>query len=224
MTVTARRHDWWMTDDSLSTASNEVLEHEATRLSAQIAVATCRLLLVIAELDRREAWGSWGCKSMAHWLSWRCAVAEATAREHVRVAHALVKLPVTTEAFGQGELSYSKVRVLTRVATPENEADLAELARTATASQLVKIVRASVAASTDPEQREAMRELFQNVDDEGFGTTRVRLLIDQHAIVEQAIARAVDSASACDLRRSLQRAERRSPRVTRSRGSCGACC
>lgn len=191
-----------MTDDSVATTSTEVLEHEATTLAAQIASATCRFLLVVAELDRREAWGQWwGCRSMADWLSWRCSLGRAAAYEQVRVARALTALPLTAESFGKGELSYSKVRVLTRVVTPENEGDLVELARTATAAQLDKIVRASIAASTDPGKRDAMRELQLGVDDEGFGTTRVRLPIDQHATVEQALAAAlpaVESSTAVD--------------------------
>ena len=53
--------------------TTERLEAEACTLAAQIAAATCRFLLVVAELDRREAWREWGCQSMAHWLSWKCA-------------------------------------------------------------------------------------------------------------------------------------------------------
>lgn len=195
-----------MTDESIATTSNEVLEHEVVALAGQIASATCRFLVLVAELDRRNVWAGWGCRSMAHWLSWRCSLSPVTAREHVRVAHALRSLPLTVEAFGRGELSYSKVRVLTRVITSDTEHDLVELARTATAAQLEKIVRASVVAMADPEAREAMRELFMTVDDEGFGTTRVRLTIDQHAVVEQAIAKALpvesDSAGALPTRRA----------------------
>ena len=47
------------------------------------------------------------------------------ARERVRVAHALGTLPRLAEALARGELSYAKVRALTRVATPETEARLA---------------------------------------------------------------------------------------------------
>src|SRR5687768_15611088 len=101
-----------MTD--LSRTSTEVLEHECVTSAAEIAAATCRWLLVIAELDRREAWGQWSCRSMAHWLSWRCSLSLVTAREHVRVAAALSKLPLTAATFGRGELSYSKVRALVR--------------------------------------------------------------------------------------------------------------
>ena len=168
-----------MTDVSISSASNEVLEHELTTLAGQIAAATCRFLLLVAELDRRGAWGEyWGCKSMAHWLSWRCALSEITAREHVRVARALLVLPLTAEAFGRGELSYSKVRALVRVVTPDSEDTLVELAKVATASQLEKFIRASVNAMADPVKKDAMRELFLGVDDDGLGTLRGRMRID----------------------------------------------
>lgn len=181
-----------MADDSITTASNEVLEHEVTALAGQIAAATCRFLLLVAELDRRESWREcWGCKSMAHWLSWRCSLSRSAAHEQVRVARDLRGLPLTAAAFGRGELSFSKVRAVTRVATAENEADLVELARTATAAQLDRLVRASVVAMSDPAKREQLTELYLGVDDEGMGTTRARLPIELHAIVEQAIAKAL---------------------------------
>ena len=41
----------------------ERLEAEACTLAAQLAAATCRFLLIVAELDRREAWRQWGCAS-----------------------------------------------------------------------------------------------------------------------------------------------------------------
>lgn len=76
-----------------------------------------RWLELVAEMDRREAWAGWVFCSRAAWLSWRCAVAPRSAREHVRVARALEELPRVRAAFAAGELSYAKVRALTRVAT-----------------------------------------------------------------------------------------------------------
>jgi len=64
------------------------------------------------------------------------------AREKVRVAHALKPLPCISAAFASGELSFSKVRALTRIADPENEKELLDLARYATAAQVEKLVRA----------------------------------------------------------------------------------
>ena len=161
-----------MTDESLSTTSTEVHIHECTTLAAQIASATCRFLVLVAELDRRRAWAEWGCRSMAHLLSWRCSLATVTAREHVRVARALADLPIPTEAFERGELSYSKVRALARVVTPESEHELVELARVATASQLEQIVRGTVVAMSDPAEAEELRSLHLGVDERGTGTLR----------------------------------------------------
>ena len=63
------------------------------------------------------------------------------AREKVRIARALEQLPMIDAAFAQNQLSYSKVRALTRVASRENEVYLLALARSASASQLERIVR-----------------------------------------------------------------------------------
>ena len=99
----------------------EWLEAEICTLAGHIAAATCRFLLLVGELDRRGGWRTWGCMSCAHWLSWKCGISIRTAQEHVRVARALEELPVMRAAFGSGQLSYSKVRAMTRVATPKTE-------------------------------------------------------------------------------------------------------
>lgn len=117
-------------------------EEEITELAAHINAATCRWLGLVAEFDRREGWAEWGCRSCTHWLSYRCGLSPAAAREQVRVARKVADLPDVRSAFGAGELCYSQVRAITRVAMVDTEADLVEIARHATAAQLETIVRA----------------------------------------------------------------------------------
>jgi uncharacterized protein DUF222 len=93
------------------------LEKEITELAAHIHAATCRWLCLVAEFDRREGWAAWGAKSCADWISFTCGVAPGAAREHVRVARRLGELPAVHDRFAAGELSYSKVRAVTRLAT-----------------------------------------------------------------------------------------------------------
>lgn len=119
----------------------EVIEREITELAAHINAATCRWLLLVAEFDRRLGWAEWGCKSCAHWLNWRCAISLATARDQIRVAHALDGLAHIRDAFSEGRVSYSKVRALVRVATAENEEVILETSRHLSASQLERVVR-----------------------------------------------------------------------------------
>ena len=121
----------------------ERLEAELCTLAAQNASAMCRWLVMVAEFDRRDAamqW--WGVLSTSHWLAWRCAIDARTARDHVRVARAIVGLPKTMAAFAAGELSYSKVRAITRVARISTEGVWLQKARDATTAQLEDAVRA----------------------------------------------------------------------------------
>ncbi|MFE0748401.1 HNH endonuclease [Gordonia sp. NPDC058843] len=122
--------------------SDEVLEARVLGYAAQITALTAAFLDLVGELDERESWRGPGIHSLAHWLSWKAGIAPRTAHEHVRVAKAIRELPVIRTAFGEGRLSYSKVRALTRVATPEREQELVNLASSCTASQLDRAVRA----------------------------------------------------------------------------------
>ena len=122
------------------TADNKRLGDKIAELAAHLEAATARLLNLIREFDAREGWGN-GFKSCAYWLSWRVGYAPGAAREHVRVARALGTLPLLSQALARGELSYAKVRELTRVATPETEERLVAVGRAGTAEHVERIVR-----------------------------------------------------------------------------------
>src|SRR5438105_4580427 len=98
------------------------LENDITLAAAHLDAALCGWLLDVAEFNRRDGWE--GCRSMAEWLNWRCGIALRTARDHVRVGEALSSFSKIRDAFAHGEISYSKVRAITRIATPETEDDL----------------------------------------------------------------------------------------------------
>ena len=120
---------------------NELTE-ELSELAAHIEAATYRLLLVIRELDKLGGWDDYTMPSLAHWLGWRIGLNLNAAREKVRVARALEELPLISEAFRKAEISYSKTRAMTRVATPENEKRLLNIAKSSPTSHLERVVRA----------------------------------------------------------------------------------
>jgi hypothetical protein len=78
---------------------------------------------------------------MGRYVAFRCGITVREAREYLRVAEALHVLPRTKEAFSRGELTFTKVRALTRVATASTEEGLLELAGVLTASQLERALR-----------------------------------------------------------------------------------
>ena len=107
---------------------NDQLADQITLLAGQINAANYRFLKLIAEFDRRQAWSGYGLRSCAHWLNWKCGISMNPAREKVRTARALEGLPGINAAFQKGELSFSKVRAMTRIATEENESYLLNIA------------------------------------------------------------------------------------------------
>ncbi|MEQ8516364.1 MAG: DUF222 domain-containing protein, partial [Chromatocurvus sp.] len=117
-----------------------------------------------------------------------CGIALGAAREKVRVAHALADLPQMSEAFREGRLSYSKVRAMTRVATPENEDYLLMIARHGTASHMERLVRSyRRVGRIEAREQLSRRELTYYVDDDGSYVIRGRLTPEQGERLVQAL-------------------------------------
>jgi len=119
----------------------EQLGERIAEQAAHVDAAMHRLLTDLREFDQRGGWYCQGAMSCAHWLAWRVGWDLVTARDRVRVACKLADFPAIDDALRRGELSYSKVRALVRVATPANERLLLDHARLMTASQLEKLSR-----------------------------------------------------------------------------------
>jgi len=129
---------------------NDQLADKISLLAGQINAANYRFLTLIAEFDQLKAWAGYGFRSCAHWLNWKCGLSFGTAREKVRVARAMEGLLGINTAFSAGELSYSKVRAMTRVATDKNEEYLLMIAQYGTAQHVEMLVKAfRTVASTD---------------------------------------------------------------------------
>jgi Domain of unknown function (DUF222) len=158
----------------------ERLGDEIAELSVHLEAATARLLELIGEFDARGGWGN-GFRSCAHWLSWRVGLDLGAARERVRVARALATLPRLAQALARGgELSYAKVRALTRVATPETEERLLAVGLAGTACHVERIVRGwrrvdRIAEARETEKRHQSRVLQVYHDEDGMVVIRGRL-------------------------------------------------
>jgi 5-methylcytosine-specific restriction endonuclease McrA len=166
----------------------ERLEAQICQLAGHLTAATCRFLVMLADFDTRRGWASWDMTSCAQWLSWKCQMSSGTAREHVRVARALRELPVIREQFAAARLSYAKVRALTRIATPETEKDLAEMAGPMTGNQLERFARAhrKVTRAEDVEAR-LLRRVAWRFEDDGSLSGTFRLPPLEGAALLQAL-------------------------------------
>ena len=175
----------------------EQLGDRIAELSARIQAATYELLVLIRQFDDANGWST--CVSCAHWLSWRTGLAPGAAREHVRVARALGSLPKLSDAMRRGVVSYSKVRAVTRVATPETEQALLDVALCGTATHVEQVVRGwrrvdRAAEQVEDRVRHAARSLSTWVDDDGMVVVRGRLTPEVGAVLRRALEAACDQA------------------------------
>ena len=178
-------------------AELEELGERIAELAAQISAATYELLAMLRDFDERGGW-SGGFHSCAHWLTWRVGLDPGAAREKVRVARALGALPLLSAAMRRGEISYSKVRALTRIATPANEQDLLTFGRAGTAAHVERLVRGMrrvdrIAAGHSEKRLHAARYLHAYTDEDGMVVVRARLAPEAGAVLLRALAAGVEA-------------------------------
>ena len=175
------------------------LDQAIVNLSGRINAATYELLVLIREFDERAGWLQWGLGNCTEWLHYRCDLSMNAAREKVRVAHALKTLPAIAAAFATGELSYSKVRAMTRVAGAGNENELLSFALQTTTSRVeerCRELRCGTVDSLDSAQRAfANRSLrvIRNAE-RGVITITIELPTETGELVEKALDKARDDS------------------------------
>ncbi len=162
----------------------DALHHQAMRL--------------LVEFHDRRGWQNTGFSSTAEWLAWRIGIKPGAARERLRTALALEQLPQTSEALRTGEISFTKVRALTRVATPHNETILLEFARAGSAANLERVVRGwkkldRKSEITAEQHRYRSRRFSAYVDEDGMVVVRGRLDPEAGAVFMRAVEAASDA-------------------------------
>jgi Domain of unknown function (DUF222)/HNH endonuclease len=158
-------------------------EDELATLSAHLSAATARWLELAWELHEEG-----DSDDLAGFLAYRCGITRREAREYLRVAEALQELPAIGAAFSRGEITFTKVRALTRVATASSEEALLELAGLLTASQLQRALRAfcriAVAQARETHELEFVDYCFE---EDGSLYLRARLAAEDGTLLVKAL-------------------------------------
>jgi hypothetical protein len=180
--------------------SIDELDRDIVNLAARINAATYELLILIRQFDERAGWLKCGLGNCAEWLHYRCDLSMNAAREKVRVAHALKTLPDIATAFATGDLSYSKVRAMTRVAGGHNEDELLSFGlktTTARVEERCRELRCGTADSIDSAQRAfANRSLrISRNAERGTMTITVELPMETGELVAKALDKARDDSA-----------------------------
>ena len=142
------------------------------------AHAQFQLVTIAAEFADSAEWLG-QAPTAAHWLASVADIEPCTAREWIRIGTKLQRLPATADAFSRGAVSYSKVRTLTRIATPRNESELLDIATTVPAADLGRAIATWLRDDTDPNaldnHHRALRSIRWRTDGDGMTTFTLRL-------------------------------------------------
>jgi hypothetical protein len=117
-----------------------VVDHALGALAARSRAHEVELARWLLRAEAVAVHRRFGCASLAEYVERRLGLSARELREKLRVARALETLPALGEALGTGDLSWSAVRELTRVATPETEAEWLAFSRGRTVRQLERKV------------------------------------------------------------------------------------
>ncbi len=179
--------------------SIDELDQAIVNLAARINAETYELLVLIRQFDERAGWLRWGLAGCAEWLHYRCDLSMNAAREKVRVAHALKTLPDVATAFATGELSYSKVRAMTRVVGARNADELLSFALKTTTTRVEERCRELRCGSVD--SLDAAQRAFANRSlrvlrnaERGTMTITIELPLETGELVEKALDKARDDS------------------------------
>ena len=170
------------------------LRRAVTRMAAHLNLADWRFIKLIAAMERTRGWREGGYCNLGNWLDHRCGLGPCAARERIRIGRALAKLPQIDAAFRDGVISYSKVRAITRVATPETDAMLLAIAEGSSAAQLESLVRTyervgkSDSGRASSEQRRSLSWYYED----GMLVITAAVPAERGALVIKALQQVVD--------------------------------
>jgi Domain of unknown function (DUF222) len=172
-----------LTPADVAGMSNEQLAGNLDALFRLRSAVDGRILVLLGEAERRQAFRDDGATSAENWAVERFCVAVPTARALVRVAEKAWDLPQLTEALKDGEITFDKLQAIAEIATPENDAELVEAARERSVRELAEVARthrkppAPAEAALDHDRRslrfnETFRTMTVQLPPESFAETR----------------------------------------------------
>jgi hypothetical protein len=108
-------------------------------LSQEISSQHADLLELLVRFDDQQAWKQSGANHCAAWMNAEIGISTKLSWEYLRVGRQLQSLPTLRALFRVGKLSWSKVRLITRVADGHNEKILCHAALDASVSEVKRL-------------------------------------------------------------------------------------
>ncbi|HEY6429830.1 MAG TPA: DUF222 domain-containing protein, partial [Acidimicrobiales bacterium] len=163
--------------------STEEIMEMAAESSRRMASEAGRIVLLAAELDRREGWREEGATSLESWIVERCGVSVATARAWAQMSERISDLPYLAAALSAGEVTFDKARVVAGAATPETDRDVSAQATQCSVRELAELQRRALA----PARKEGDQEIRSVRFNDTFRTVTAQLPPESYAEVRATL-------------------------------------
>ena len=182
------------------------LDQRLRELASSADTTAAALLEALARFDELQGWRASGAPHCVGWMNLQLGISASLAREKLRVARTLRQLPLIRQLFAQGELSWSKVRAMSRVATPATEQGLCIVALEVPVNTLVQLCEnlrwRDPTADLDDAARDKLRHERRSLSwsDMPDGSTQFRLVLppEMAANFRRCLERAEDLLFATD--------------------------
>ncbi|MGH3580515.1 MAG: DUF222 domain-containing protein, partial [Mycobacterium sp.] len=151
----------------------EVLFGELSELCGQRNAIDGRIVAIVAQLEREDLAGMTGAKSVPALVAWKTGVSTRNAETMVAIARRLDELPRCTDGLREGRLSLDQVGVIAERGADGSDEHYAELAESATVTQLIKAI--NLAPKPEQPSRPERGPEFSKTVEDNYTTYRIRL-------------------------------------------------
>jgi hypothetical protein len=151
----------------------EVLFEELAELTGQRNAIDGRIVDIVAEIDHDDLGGLTGARSVAALVAWKTGVSPANAETVTTVAHRLPEFPRCAEGMRQGRLSLDQVGVIAGQAADGSDEHYAQLAASATVTQLRTAVK--LEPRPEPDRTAEPERSITKIVSATYTTWRIRL-------------------------------------------------
>ncbi|MCV7197133.1 HNH endonuclease signature motif containing protein [Mycobacterium angelicum] len=169
----------------------EVLFEELAELTGQRNAIDGRIVEIAAEIDRDELCGMTGARSVPALVAWKTGCSPANAHTIATIAGRLDEFPRCAEGMREGRLSLDQIGVVAARAGEGSDEHYAQLARSATVSQLRTAVR--LEPRPEPAPGPAPQPSITKSSDEQFTCWRIKLPHAEAAKFDAALASHLDA-------------------------------
>ena len=187
------------------------LVEQIASLGVELNANQYKVVRLSALYDTNLDWFHEGFKSPAVAIAQALGIHDSTAREWIRVGHALDGLPRIHDEFASNNLSYAKTRILTRWASSENEAQLLELAHERTANRLTTAIASYLAGDETDDERDQRHHDYRAVsvytDGDGMVVIRAALPPSIGKQVAEALNTIIQQVAATPAAESVEDAD-----------------